>query len=495
MHPELAPAPRLLLRRQQRIDAIAVRERQIARLQAQQRLELAALLVEDRDGVPEKYVADEVALAWGRSRRQAQDRLDAARVFADFPVVVGLVADGTWLIDHADAAIGELVGAGLDRAAQEKVLDLVLSRGGRRTPYELRLAVRTAIVVLFPEQARDRAERARKDRDVVTSSDAPGSASLTAYGPTADVAAMWASVDALVWPPAPDDHRTVAQRRFDTLRDLVCGRRQPGHWEVQLLVNLATVEGADDRPAEIPGFGPVPAPVAREAAAGGELRRVAVDERGRLVAVDPVVHRPSRSTAPVLSTAVDDDPDDDTVWTESDPEAPTAADLEWFEEHCRPALPEVALPRQRVGDWGPSRTPVEPGAWTVERFADVLRQLRVRPLERVDLGTERYVVPVRLKRHLVLRDRTCVFPGCTRRAETCDKDHLVPWPRGSTSEDNLADECEHHHHAKHESFTVERLPDGTFRWTTPTGRTYDRPPRPVLDTLEAWDEAPEDGGR
>jgi hypothetical protein len=91
-------------------------------------------------------------------------------------------------------------------------------------------------------------------------------------------------------------------------------------------------------------------------------------------------------------------------------------------------------------------------------------------------------VPTRLKRHLVLRDRTCVFPGCPRNALRCDKDHLIPWPRGSTSETNLADECEHHHQGKHDCLLVERLADGTFRWTTPSGIIADRPPRPALDS-------------
>jgi hypothetical protein len=105
------------------------------------------------------------------------------------------------------------------------------------------------------------------------------------------------------------------------------------------------------------------------------------------------------------------------------------------------------------------------------------------PVRHLDLHTDAYAVPARLKRHLVLRDRTCVFPGCPRPALRCDKDHLIPWPRGSTSEDNLADECEHHHQGKHDCLTVQRLPDGTFRWTTPSGLSADRPPRPVLD---AW---------
>jgi hypothetical protein len=130
----------------------------------------------------------------------------------------------------------------------------------------------------------------------------------------------------------------------------------------------------------------------------------------------------------------------------------------------------------------PAEAPTGPG-WSEAALARALHRVRTDPVTSLDLSTDRYAVPVRLKRHLVLRDRTCVFPGCTRRAEQCDKDHLQPWPRGRTSDANLADECEHHHQAKHDRFRVQRLPDGTFRWTTPAGHTYDRPPRPVLDHL------------
>jgi len=121
--------------------------------------------------------------------------------------------------------------------------------------------------------------------------------------------------------------------------------------------------------------------------------------------------------------------------------------------------------------------------WSEAAFARALARLRTDPVRTVDLSTDRYAVPARLKRHLVLRDRTCVFPGCPRRAEQCDKDHRLPWPRGSTTEANLDNKCTHHHHAKHDCFTVSLLPDGTVRWTTPTGHTYDRPPRPVLQSM------------
>ncbi len=506
MSSELAPLPHCYVRRGQRIDAIAARERHIAWLQAQQRLDVAALYAEDRDGMPERFVVDELALAWGRSRRQAQGRLDEARMFVDFPCLHALVADGTWLMDHADAVLGELLASGLPgQAEQQQVLDLLLSRKVQRTPYELKVAVRTAVVVLFPDHAAKRAAKAAADRDVTVHSEGPGGAQLYAHGPTTDVAAMMRSLDALCWPPAADDPRSMAQRRFDTLRDLVCGRARPGQWQVQVLVGLATVEGHDELPAEIPGFGPIPAPQVRElVAAGAELRRVVVDEHGRLVAVDPTVHRPDQRpatpepTGPLL-WGYEDEPDEP---VEPDPDAPTAEDLAWHEEHsCYSGLEPTASKRVPEPSLdGPARAarrapaPAEPAlstpptpepspGWSGTVLVRALRRIATDPVVTVDLSTDRYAVPVRLKRHLVLRDRTCVFPGCTRRADLCDKDHLEAWPRGRTTERNLADECEHHHQAKHDRFRVVRLPDGTFRWTTPAGHTYDRPPRPVLDHL------------
>ncbi len=502
MYSELAPLPHPYVRRRQRLDAIEARERHIAWLQAQQRLDVAALYAEDRAGMSERFVVDELALAWGRSRRQAQGRLDDARVFVEFPCVHALVENGTWLMDHADAVLGELLASGLPGPVeQQAVLDLVLSRNVQRTPYELKVAVRTAVVVLFPDHAAKRAERAKADRDVTIHCDAPGSAQLYAHGPVADVAAMMASLDALCWPPAPGDVRTVAQRRFDTLRDLVCGRARPGQWQVQLLVGLATVEGQDELPGEIPGFGPLAAPQARElVAAGAELRRVVVDEQGRLVAVDTTVHRPDlrpavpEATGPLM-WAHEDEPDEP---AEPDPDAPTAEDRAWLEDHTyyvdlddleqtpasTPAEAAGEEPRAGTVRSTPSNEgAVVCGGWSADALAKALHRIRTDPVVTVDLSTDRYAVPAPLKRHLVLRDRTCVFPGCTRRADLCDKDHLLAWPGGRTSEPNLADECEHHHQAKHDRFRVQRLPDGTFRWTTPSGHTYDRPPRPVLDHL------------
>ena len=103
------------------------------------------------------------------------------------------------------------------------------------------------------------------------------------------------------------------------------------------------------------------------------------------------------------------------------------------------------------------------------------------------------------------RDPTCVFPGCRRRSQACDLDHIEPYqppqrggPPGQTRPANLAPLCRRHHRAKtHGGWAYRRHHDGTYTWTSPIGRTHTvpppppRPPRPVrraigLDAGDVW---------
>jgi hypothetical protein len=88
----------------------------------------------------------------------------------------------------------------------------------------------------------------------------------------------------------------------------------------------------------------------------------------------------------------------------------------------------------------------------------------------LDVGTLSYRPPPALDRHVRLRDGTCRFPGCAVPATECDLDHLVPFPAGSTSAENLHALCRRHHRLKHEDgWQVEPTPDGGLRWTSPQG--------------------------
>lgn len=68
--------------------------------------------------------------------------------------------------------------------------------------------------------------------------------------------------------------------------------------------------------------------------------------------------------------------------------------------------------------------------------------------------------------------------GCHRQARRCEIDHVHDWDDGGqTNADNLAPECPRAHHLKHDAgWTVRLRDDGTVEWTSPTGRTYEKPP-------------------
>ncbi|GAA5144092.1 hypothetical protein GCM10023340_11070 [Nocardioides marinquilinus] len=109
-------------------------------------------------------------------------------------------------------------------------------------------------------------------------------------------------------------------------------------------------------------------------------------------------------------------------------------------------------------------------------------KLTVRPV--IDLNVERasdaYRPSPAVSEHVLLRDRHCVFPRCTRRR--VDLDHIHPHEAGGpTSTSNLAPLCRRHHRAKtHSRWHYRMLEPGLYEWTSPTGRTFavDRRRRP-----------------
>jgi hypothetical protein len=103
----------------------------------------------------------------------------------------------------------------------------------------------------------------------------------------------------------------------------------------------------------------------------------------------------------------------------------------------------------------------------------------------VPLTAQGYDIPDRIREQVILRDRTCVFPNCTRPARGCDVDHLVPYDHdadaegrpqpGPTTTDNLACLCRFHHRLKtHSPWRYEMTAPGVFEWTSPHGLRYRR---------------------
>ncbi|WP_168218552.1 HNH endonuclease signature motif containing protein [Nocardioides eburneiflavus] len=119
--------------------------------------------------------------------------------------------------------------------------------------------------------------------------------------------------------------------------------------------------------------------------------------------------------------------------------------------------------------------------------ADTRTEVTIKPV--IDLNTtltaQTRKVPATIREHVILRDRTCVFPRCTRPARRCDVDHVIPWdddadaegrPQpGPTTTSNLACLCRFHHRLKtHSPWRYEMTAPGIFEWTSPHGHRYRR---------------------
>ncbi|GAA5147605.1 HNH endonuclease signature motif containing protein [Nocardioides marinquilinus] len=88
----------------------------------------------------------------------------------------------------------------------------------------------------------------------------------------------------------------------------------------------------------------------------------------------------------------------------------------------------------------------------------------------LDVGRTRRLVTTPIWQALVLRDRHCTFPGCSRPPVACDAHHLRHWvDGGETSLDNLTLLCRRHHTITHQSPWTVRLDPTTRRpvWRPP----------------------------
>ena len=103
----------------------------------------------------------------------------------------------------------------------------------------------------------------------------------------------------------------------------------------------------------------------------------------------------------------------------------------------------------------------------------------------LDYGRQSYEPPQALIDFLIARDRTCRFPGCRRSAALSDIDHAQSWETGGrTSPENLGALCRRHHRLKtHDGWKIESHPDGSCTWTSPLGKIYLTPARPIGDSI------------
>jgi hypothetical protein len=91
----------------------------------------------------------------------------------------------------------------------------------------------------------------------------------------------------------------------------------------------------------------------------------------------------------------------------------------------------------------------------------------------LDIGRATDTIPPHLRRAVIVRDRTCRFPGCQQPAAACDVHHVIWRTRGGRTQlANLVLLCRFHHLiAIHQwGWTITLRPDATVTAVSPDGR-------------------------
>jgi hypothetical protein len=265
-------------------------ERIIAWATARQALAVAALVDRYPGGRALDGAADEIAAALAVSRRGGQNLVNLALDLRSHPEVAHTLSSGAITARKAQTLLRDV--DHLDRDAAAQVLDAVLPQAPSLTVPQLRAAMRRAELVVDPAAAERRHGAACRERGVRMIPAPDAMAWISAFLPAADAMTVLSAVDALAATGAPEDARTVDQRRADALVD-VCravldtgvgpdGRTVPQrqHRRPHLSVTVAAdvLFGVRDGSAELAGYGPVPGIVARHLAAESEWTTVAVSE-------------------------------------------------------------------------------------------------------------------------------------------------------------------------------------------------------------------------
>jgi len=428
-----------------------------------------------RNPAPEdaEFTADQVAYALGESRGRAGDLVDLAQTLhTRLPGTAAALDDGT--ITRYKAEIIARATALLDDAEARAAEDKVLDRAARLTPGGLRAAIATAVMEVAPEKAKERREAAAKDARVERWAEDSGNAALMGCElPPDEVLAADQRITA--W--ARELKKAGLDGGMDVLRaraflDLLLGKDSrprrdasggadgtgPAHGaagfagRVTLTAPLVTLTRLAGRPGDLAGLGPV----------------------------DPWLTRD-------LATAAAQNPK--TTW------CVTVTDNEGHAIGHGCARPEPRTRRHRAGPGPPGGTgfsftpasrdgpPGGYGTWRLRTPGDgpdliiTLESLTTDPCDHRH-ETSRHDPGARLRHLSQVRHATCTSPICRRPAAQCDHEHNTPYEAGGrTCLCNGGHKCRHDHRLKqHPKWTVDQLPDGTFRWTTPSGRTYTTEP-------------------
>ena len=380
---------------------------------------------------------EEIAAALRISPNTAQHRIDTATLLVHhLPETTRALADGSISTAHANAIAREsapLIYGGADKTIIAKIEAKALASAEFSTPNQIAVAMRKAVAQATPQELEERFASAREERKVISYPERDGMATISALLTAPDARLVMRSLEIKLRENqeragSADQRRADAFVQFftdeplqNTTRPAVTSgafsfqsasgqssgmenfsssesdslalahrqeseksARKNSAMTINVIVDLPTLLALAENPAELSGYGPIPATLARELAASHQWRRFITD--------------------------------------------PITGDL-------------------------------------------------------LEVGREKYQPPAALIEFINARDKTCRFPGCRRAAELSDIDHAIPWDEGGqTSPANLGALCRRHHRLKtHGGWKISSNADGSCTWTSPYGKSYFVPARPIYD--------------
>ena len=299
-----------------RVSLLRAHQRLVSHFQAQMYRDMTAVkaVLQSGDNVDDHVHASfaaeaeiRAALAW--SRRRTENELSfAIDLESRHPTLMRALESGG--IDVARAKAIDSGTAHLPRRVAESVCHTVLPEASDLTVGQVQARVRTLAVAAEPEEAESRYEEAHERRRVVLEPTQDGTGNVLAMdlSPAAATAVTHRIAGLARRAAAADDPRTPDQVRADVFVDLILGNRSRRTTvgetpyaarrsaDVEIRVDLTTLMGLNERPADIPGFGPVISEIARKTAdePTSQWRFTATDPHtGRPVSTGKLNRRPS----------------------------------------------------------------------------------------------------------------------------------------------------------------------------------------------------------
>jgi hypothetical protein len=454
--------------------------------------------------VVHEFTRDQVAYALGESRSQADALLTVAWHLATrLTATLDALRDGTITRHKAELIVWPTQHLSGDEA--RKVEAKVLGRAGRLTPGGLRSAVAHAVMEVAPEKAKKRREEAAKDARVERWTEDSGNAALMGRELPPDK--VLAADQRIQW-WAGELKKAGLEGGMDVLRaraflDLVLGQdSRPRDPQATDTTGQDGSGGTDAAGHQSPGAGPAdgtghqpPGAGPADGGAGGFAGRVTLtvplvtaaglaDRPGELAGLGPVDPWLARD----LARAAAANPRSTWCVTVTDERGHAVG------HGC--ARPEPRSHSKRAGPGPPpggagfSFTPASrdgpPGGYGTWRLRipgggpDLIVALDTLATHDCEHRYEArgHDPGVKLRHLSQVRHATCTSPICRRPASQCDFEHNTPYEAGGRScLCNGGPKCRHDHRLKQQpGWNVDQLPDGTFRWTTPSGRSYDTEP-------------------